>query len=149
MPHNASDIAQVYSERTRCTPRANLAALESLTLKHNPVDFLLIESGGDNLAANFSAELADFTVYVIDVAGGDKIPRKGGPGITQSDILVINKTDIADAVGADLNVMQHDAKHMRGDGPTVLAQVKHGKGVTEVAELFLQARNAALGGNDC
>eukprot|EP00038_Savillea_parva_P012068 m.202024 g.202024 ORF g.202024 m.202024 type:complete len:302 (-) comp21659_c0_seq1:46-951(-) len=125
---------------------ANLSSLEALTRKHNPIDFLLIESGGDNLAANFSAELADYTVYVIDVAGGDKIPRKGGPGITQSDVLVINKTDIADAVGADLHVMQHDAEHMRGDGPTVFAQVKHGKGVQEVAELFLQARDAALKG---
>jgi urease accessory protein len=84
---------------------------------------------------------------VIDVAGGDKIPRKGGPGITQSDVLVINKTDIADAIGADLGVMAHDAKHMRGDGPIVFAQVKHDVGVEEVAVLFLEARTTALGGS--
>lgn len=88
--------------------------------------------------------LARSQVYVIDVAGGDKIPRKGGPGITQSDVLVINKIDIAEAVGADLGVMEHDAGHMRGDGPTVFAEVKHNKGVEEVAELFLRARDAAL-----
>jgi len=123
---------------------ANLAALEGLTEAHFPVDLLLIESGGDNLAANFSAELADFTVYVIDVSGGDKIPRKGGPGITQSDILVVNKTDIADAVGADLAVMEHDAKHMRGPGPTVFAQVKHGEGVDEIAAMILRARSLAM-----
>ena len=85
-------------------------------------ELLLCESGGDNLAANFSSELADFTVYVIDVAGGDKVPRKGGPGITQSDLLVINKTDLAVAVGADLGVMEEDAARMRGEGPTVLVR---------------------------
>ena len=91
-------------------------ALEDLHEKFDP-DLLLIESGGDNLAANFSRELADFTIYVIDVAGGDKVPRKGGPGITQSDLLVINKTDLAPAVGADLDVMARDARKMRGDLP--------------------------------
>src|SRR4030095_14014643 len=95
---------------------ANLLALEELHAKFQP-DLLLLESGGDNLAACFSRELADYTVQVIDVAGGDKIPRKGGPGITQSDLLVINKTDLAPAVGADLDIMARDAKKSRGDGP--------------------------------
>jgi urease accessory protein len=115
---------------------ANLLALEDLSERFSP-DLLLIESGGDNLAAHFSRELADFTVYVIDVAGGDKVPRKGGPGITQSDLLVINKTDLADAVGADLDVMRRDAAKMRGDGPVVFAQVRNGVGVGEVAAAVL------------
>ncbi len=110
---------------------ANLLALEELQQKFQP-DILLLESGGDNLAAHFSRELADYTIYVIDVAGGDKIPRKGGPGITQSDLLVINKTDLAAAVGADLTVMDRDARQMRGDGPLVFAQVKHGPGVDQI-----------------
>jgi urease accessory protein len=117
---------------------ANLLALEDLHLRFDP-DLLLIESGGDNLAANFSRELADFTVYVIDVAGGDKVPRKGGPGITQSDLLVINKTDLADAVGADLGVMARDARTIRGDGPVVMAQVRHDVGVAAVAEAIIAA----------
>jgi urease accessory protein len=117
---------------------ANLLALEELTERFAP-DLLLLESGGDNLAAHFSRELADFTVYVIDVAGGDKVPRKGGPGITQADLLVINKTDLAPAVGADLGVMDRDARRMRGDGPVVFAQVKHGPGVEEVAAYALSA----------
>lgn len=110
---------------------ANLLALEELHREFKP-ELLLIESGGDNLAAHFSRELADYTVYVIDVAGGDKIPRKGGPGITQSDLLVINKTDLAEAVGADLRVMERDARAMRGDGPFIFAQVRHGVGVDEI-----------------
>lgn len=110
---------------------ANLLALEELHEKLHP-DLLLIESGGDNLAACFSRELADYTIQVIDVAGGDKIPRKGGPGITQTDLLVINKTDLAEAVGADLKVMERDTKRMRGDGPFVFAQVKHGIGLDEI-----------------
>lgn len=123
---------------------ANLAALEQLTVQVGP-DLLLCESGGDNLAANFSSELADYTVYVIDVAGGDKVPRKGGPGITQSDVLVINKSDLADAVGADLGVMEVDAARMRGEGPTVLAAVKQGRGVPEIEEHLLAAWRAATG----
>ena len=116
---------------------ANLTALEELTAMHHP-DILLCESGGDNLAANFSRELADLTLYVIDVAGGDKVPRKGGPGITQSDLLIINKTDLAEAVGADLELMEREAKQMRGEGGgIVLAAVKHGKGVPEICE-FIQ-----------
>ncbi|HEX8341408.1 MAG TPA: urease accessory protein UreG [Tepidisphaeraceae bacterium] len=110
---------------------ANLIALEDLHERF-ATKLLLIESGGDNLAANFSRELADYTIYVIDVAGGDKVPRKGGPGITQSDLLVINKTDLADAVGADLDVMARDARRMRGDGPTVFAQVRNGVGMDEI-----------------
>lgn len=123
---------------------ANLEALEQLTLQFTP-EILLCESGGDNLAANFSSELADFTLYVIDCAGGDKVPRKGGPGITQSDVLVINKIDIADAVSADLGVMQRDAAKMRGPGPTIFASVKHLKGVTEVAYEVLHAWSRATG----
>jgi urease accessory protein len=123
---------------------ANLIALEHLHDQFHP-SLLLLESGGDNLAAHFSRELADFTIYVIDVAGGDKIPRKGGPGITQSDLLVINKTDLAPAVGADLGVMQRDGTAMRGSGPIVFAQVKHGQGVEKIIEHILAALNAATG----
>jgi urease accessory protein len=123
---------------------ANLLALEDLHEKHRP-DLLLIESGGDNLAADFSRELADYTIYVIDVAGGDKVPRKGGPGITQSDLLVVNKTDLAQAVGADLDVMDRDARKMRGDGPTVFAQVRNGVGVEGIAAHVLRARGKAIG----
>ena len=110
---------------------ANLLALEELHAKFKP-QLLFIESGGDNLAACFSRELADYTIQVIDVCGGDKIPRKGGPGITQSDLLVINKTDLAAGVGADLKVMERDTKQMRGTGPFIFAQVKHGVGVEEI-----------------
>jgi len=117
---------------------ANLLALEDLHRKFHP-EILLLESGGDNLAACFSRELADFTIQVIDVSGGDKIPRKGGPGITQSDLLVINKTDLAAAVGADLGVMERDARKMRGSGPFVFAQVKHGVGVEEIAAHIVHA----------
>jgi urease accessory protein len=116
----------------------NLAALERLMDAFTP-ELLFVESGGDNLAAQFSRELADYTIYVIDVAGGDKIPRKGGPGITQSDLLVINKVDLAPLVGADLSVMDRDARRMRGDGPFVLAEVIHGVGVREIADRMLQA----------
>jgi len=97
------------------------------------LDLVLIESGGDNLAATFSPELADITIYVIDVSAGDKIPRKGGPGITRSDLLVINKTDLAPLVGASLDVMDRDAKKMRGERTFVFAQVKAGMGVPEIA----------------
>jgi urease accessory protein len=128
---------------------ANLLALEQLQARFN-TEILLLESGGDNLAAHFSRELADYTIYVIDVAGGDKIPRKGGPGITQADLLVINKTDLAEAVGADLSVMDRDAKRMRGEGPFLFAQVKHGKGVDEIVShvLFAWQRTIALSPTD-
>jgi urease accessory protein len=112
----------------------NLLALEQLMEEVKPKpELLFVESGGDNLAAQYSRELADFTIYVIDVAGGDKVPRKGGPGITQSDLLVINKTDLAPLVRADLGVMDRDARKMRGDGPTVFAQVIHGEGIDKIA----------------
>ena len=104
---------------------------------------LLCESGGDNLAANFSRELSDFTIYVIDVAGGDKVPRKGGPGITQSDLLIVNKTDLAPAVGADLDVMASDAARMRGDGPTVFAAIRNDDGVAEIQRQILAALHAS------
>jgi len=116
----------------------NLDALRQLMLKFTP-ELLFVESGGDNLAAQFSRELADFTIYVIDVSGGDKIPRKGGPGITQSDLLVINKTDLAPLVGADLGVMERDSRKMRGDGPFLFTQVINGVGVREVADHLLDA----------
>jgi urease accessory protein len=116
----------------------NLLALEELMEEVKP-ELLFVESGGDNLAAQYSRELADYTIYVIDVAGGDKVPRKGGPGITQSDLLVINKIDLAPHVGADLSVMDRDARRMRGDGPTVFAQVTHGVGVDVIAERVLSA----------
>jgi len=126
----------------------NLDALERLMITFTP-DLMFVESGGDNLAAQFSRELADFTIYVIDVSGGDKIPRKGGPGITQSDLLVINKTDLAALVGADLEVMARDSRRMRGDGPFLFAQVKNGLGVRQVADALLaswkSARSAAVG----
>ncbi|KAI0917492.1 hypothetical protein AcW1_007320 [Taiwanofungus camphoratus] len=121
---------------------ANMGALETLQAKYG-CQMLFVESGGDNLAANYSRELADYIIYVIDVSGGDKIPRKGGPGISQSDLLVINKTDLAPFVNASLEVMDRDAKLMRGDGPTVFASVKEGKGVSDVADLILAAWRAA------
>jgi urease accessory protein len=119
----------------------NLDALEQLHLDVRP-ELLLLESGGDNLAAQFSRELVDYTIYVIDVAGGDKVPRKGGPGITQSDLLVINKTDLAPLVGASLDVMARDATNVRQGGPFVFAQCKHGKGIDAIAEHVLSARAA-------
>lgn len=123
---------------------ANLAALEDLHATFNKeIDLLLIESGGDNLAANYSRELADYIIYVIDVSGGDKIPRKGGPGITQSDLLIVNKTDLAEAVGADLDVMERDARKMREGGPTVFAQVKKGVGMGHIVNLILSAWRAS------
>ncbi|MGL4444984.1 MAG: urease accessory protein UreG [Alsobacter sp.] len=111
----------------------NLAAVDAMVKRFPGLDLVLIESGGDNLAATFSPELADLTVYVIDVAGGEKIPRKGGPGITRSDLLVINKIDLAPFVGADLGVMDRDARLMRRDKPFVFANVRAGEGVAEVA----------------
>jgi urease accessory protein len=111
----------------------NLAAVAEMRGKFPALDLILIESGGDNLAATFSPELADLTIYVIDVSAGDKIPRKGGPGITRSDLLVINKIDLAPLVGASLEVMDRDAKRMRGQRPFLFTNLKGGKGVAEVA----------------
>lgn len=121
----------------------NLDALEQLMYDVKP-ELLLVESGGDNLAAQFSRELVDYTIYVIDVAGGDKVPRKGGPGITQSDLLVINKTDLAPHVGASLDVMARDAKNMRGEGPVVFAQCIHDVGIKEIVAHILATRGEAL-----
>jgi urease accessory protein len=121
----------------------NLDALEDLMDAFTP-ELLFVESGGDNLAAQYSRELVDYTIYVVDVAGGDKVPRKGGPGITQSDLLVINKTDLAPHVGADLGVMARDSEKMRGDGPYVFAQVLHGRGVPEICEHILRTWKRAL-----
>ncbi|HWD92154.1 MAG TPA: urease accessory protein UreG [Verrucomicrobiae bacterium] len=150
--HQALEADRIRAVETGGCPHAairedissNLLALEELHQKFHP-DILLIESGGDNLAACFSRELADYTIQVIDVAGGDKIPRKGGPGITQTDLLVINKTDLAQAVGADLKVMERDTKKMRGDGPFVFAQVKHGVGVDEIVQQILHQWQHARG----
>jgi urease accessory protein len=150
--HNALSADRIRAVETGGCPHAairedisaNLLALEELHRLHRP-DILLIESGGDNLAACFSRELADYTIQVIDVSGGDKIPRKGGPGITQSDLLVINKTDLAEAVGADLMVMDRDSKKMRGRGPFVFAQVKNGVGIELIVEQILHAWQHATG----
>jgi len=120
----------------------NLDALDQLMVKFHP-DLLFVESGGGNLAAQFSRELADYTIYVIDVSGGDKIPRKGGPGITQSDLLVINKTDLAPLVGADLDVMARDSHRMRGRGPFIFAQVTNGIGVEDIARAVVTNWRAA------
>ena len=119
----------------------NLAAIAEMQSRHPDLEIVLIESGGDNLSATFSPELADVTIYVIDVAAGEEIPRKGGPAITRSDILVINKTDLAPYVGASLEVMDRDAKRMRGDGPHFFASLKHNQGVSEIV-----AQLAEVGG---
>jgi urease accessory protein len=121
----------------------NLAAVADLEKRFPDLDLIIIESGGDNLAATFSPELADITIYVIDVSAGDKIPRKGGPGITRSDLLVINKIDLAPLVGASLDVMDRDSKEMRGLRPFVFTNVRAGEGVTEV-ERFIET----MGGLD-
>jgi urease accessory protein len=125
---------------------ANLHACELLTANIDGLQLILLESGGDNLAASYSPELADYTIYVIDCAGGDKVPRKGGPGVTQSDLLVINKTDLAEFVGCSLEVMDRDARKMRGDGPTVFAQCREnlGENVDKIAELVLDAWSEAM-----
>jgi urease accessory protein len=115
----------------------NLVTLERLMEEFRP-ELMFVESGGDNLAAQFSRELVDYTIYVIDVAGGDKIPRKGGPGITQSDLLVINKTDLAPLVGADLSVMDRDARRMRSGGPVVFAQATHDIGIDDVVASIIE-----------
>jgi urease accessory protein len=115
----------------------NLAAVREIARRLAPLDLVFIESGGDNLAATFSPELADLTLYVIDVAAGDKIPRKGGPGITRSDLLVINKIDLAPMVGASLEVMDRDARKMRGERPFLFTSLKEGRGVDEIAAFIV------------
>ena len=116
----------------------NLAAVEGLCDKFGNLDFVFIESGGDNLSATFSPELSDLTIYVIDVAAGEKIPRKGGPGITKSDLLIINKIDLAPMVGASLEIMDRDAKKMRGDKPFLFTNLKEENGLDKVIEFIKQ-----------
>jgi urease accessory protein len=116
----------------------NLAAVADLQQRFTDLDLVFIESGGDNLSATFSPELADLTIYVIDVAEGEKIPRKGGPGITRSDLLVINKTDLAPHVGASLQVMEKDSKRMRGDRPFVFTNLLASQGVEEIAKFIIR-----------
>lgn len=124
----------------------NLSAVAELQNRFPDLDVILIESGGDNLAATFSPELSDLTLYVIDVSAGDKIPRKGGPGITKSDLLIINKIDIAPYVGADLSVMDRDAKKMRGEKPFVFSNLKDGIGVTEIVR-FIETQGMLVPGS--
>lgn len=115
----------------------NLAAIDELMKRHGDLDVVFVESGGDNLSATFSPELSDLTIYVIDVSAGDKIPRKGGPGITRSDLLVINKTDLAPLVGADLSVMDRDAKKMRGERPFVFSNLKKAEGLDDIIQFIV------------
>ncbi|KAJ3305507.1 hypothetical protein HDV03_001373 [Kappamyces sp. JEL0829] len=151
--HNALPQERIRAVETGEDISANIAACESLQHAFG-TEILLVESGGDNLAANYSRELADYIIYVIDVSGGDKIPRKGGPGITESDLLIVNKTDLAPMIGADLSVMDRlaatrlthrDSKKMRGPGPTVFAQVKNGEGMDLIVAHILTAFRAATG----
>lgn len=124
----------------------NLAAVEQMNIRFPNLDLIFIESGGDNLAATFSPELADITIYVIDVSAGDKIPRKGGPGITRSDLLVINKIDLAPLVGASLEVMDRDSKKMRGERPFLFTNIKAGKGLDEVIRFIVERGGLPLPG---
>ena len=116
----------------------NLSAIDDLNRSFPDLDMVIVESGGDNLAATFSPELSDLTIYVIDVAAGDKIPRKGGPGITKSDLLVINKIDLAPHVGASLDVMEKDARKMRGDKPFLFSDLKNGVGIEEIESFIIR-----------
>jgi len=146
MKHGALEDDRIIGVETGGCPHTairedasmNLAAVAQLNEKFKNLDFVLVESGGDNLSATFSPELSDLTIYVIDVAAGDKIPRKGGPGITKSDLLVINKIDLAPYVGASLEVMERDAKKMRGDRPFVFANMKEGKGLREIIDFIIE-----------
>ena len=115
----------------------NLAAIDQLIARHGELDVVFVESGGDNLSATFSPELSDLTIYVIDVSAGDKIPRKGGPGITRSDLLIINKTDLAPLVGASLEVMDVDAKRMRGERPFVFSNLKKAEGLQQIIDFIV------------
>jgi urease accessory protein len=149
--NNALPSPQIRAVETGGCPHAairedispNLDALDEL-MKLTAPELLIVESGGDNLAAQYSRELVDYTIYVIDVAGGDKVPRKGGPGITQSDLLVINKVDLAPHVGANLEVMERDAARMRQGGPVVFARCNATQGITEIVDHVLRARSEAL-----
>lgn len=115
----------------------NIAAIDELARRFEDIQMIIVESGGDNLSATFSPELVDLTIYVIDVAAGDKLPRKGGPGITRSDLLLINKTDLAPLVGASLEVMDRDTRRMRGEKPYIFSNLKSGDGVAEVCDFLI------------
>ncbi|WP_299870883.1 urease accessory protein UreG [uncultured Cocleimonas sp.] len=143
--HNALDADRIMGVETGGCPHTairedasiNLAAVDTMCDRFPDLDFVIIESGGDNLSATFSPELSDLTIYVIDVAAGDKIPRKGGPGITKSDLLIINKTDLAPMVGASLEVMDQDTKRMRGDKPYLFTNLKDGENVEAVIDFIV------------
>ena len=143
--HNALDADRIMGVETGGCPHTairedasiNLSAVDTMCERFPDLDFVIIESGGDNLSATFSPELSDLTIYVIDVAAGDKIPRKGGPGITKSDLLIINKTDLAPMVGASLEVMDMDTKRMRGDKPYVFTNLKDGENVDSVINFIV------------
>lgn len=145
--HQALDADRIIGVETGGCPHTairedasmNLAAVDELLHRHAGLDMVFIESGGDNLSATFSPELSDLTIYVIDVAAGDKIPRKGGPGITRSDLLVINKIDLAPMVGASLDVMDRDAKKMRHEKPFVFSNLKTGEGLSDIIEFIIEA----------
>jgi len=138
--HNALSEDRIMGVETGGCPHTairedasmNLAAIDDLQALHPNLDFVLVESGGDNLSATFSPELSDLTIYVIDVSAGDKIPRKGGPGITKSDLLIINKIDVAELVGASLDVMDRDTKKMRGDKPFIFSNMKTQQGLSDI-----------------
>lgn len=142
--HEALDADRIIGVETGGCPHTairedasmNLAAIDQLMERHGALDVVFVESGGDNLSATFSPELSDLTIYVIDVSAGDKIPRKGGPGITKSDLLIINKTDLAPLVGASLEVMDRDAKRMRGERPFVFSNLKSGDGAASIIEFI-------------
>ena len=143
--HKALDADRIIGVETGGCPHTairedasmNLAAIDELCNRFGELDVVFVESGGDNLSATFSPELSDLTIYVIDVSAGDKIPRKGGPGITRSDLLVINKTDLAPLVGASLEVMDRDAKKMRGEGPFVFSNLKAGDGLQDIVDFII------------
>lgn len=143
--HDALDQTRILGVETGGCPHTairedasmNLAAIDELQSRHQELDLVLVESGGDNLSATFSPELSDLTIYVIDVSAGDKIPRKGGPGITKSDLLVINKIDVASLVGASLEVMDRDTTRMRGEKPFVFTNMKTGQGLPEIVDFIV------------
>ena len=142
--HEALELDRIMGVETGGCPHTairedasmNLAAIDELQDRHDGLELVLVESGGDNLSATFSPELSDLTLYVIDVCAGDKIPRKGGPGITKSDLLIINKIDLAGYVNASLDVMDRDAKRMRGDAPFIFTNMNTGEGVDRIIEFI-------------
>ena len=146
LKHDALPVDRILGVETGGCPHTairedasmNLAAIDDLQTRHPNLELVLVESGGDNLAATFSPELSDLTLYVIDVAAGDKIPRKGGPGITKSDLLIINKIDIAEYVHASLDVMERDSKKMRGERPFIFTNLYDGVGVEEIISFILK-----------